>query len=412
MMQVKKFFFASLLSVMSSAACADANSCMKGMAQMKPTDSSSLEESLAWVRAARSAARCMGFSEMNDLLDEMETSIQVQKDRRKRGPQHPCKIVPMRTVTGNTKPKYPYVDWFDAAALLWNRPKYDPKSGELIGYEQTLLISMRPDYSEVGMDSMVYIGAASENGVTYLTPTGWQNKPTPTPCRPPESLKAEEIRKENQALANSMTARLGNLDGLPNGLSQQLSGLKGFMEGHDPRKTARKHGSSHQSNMRLCTEEEMVKDTLPSPYADYPRPGSSGMPPVITASIYGGFAPISGRPSWCKSDGNMRVYIGYGVLTEQAKKEISQSLALPPKIIASMESMVQRLRSQANTPEKLSLLKQISEQIRAIKIRSDRMRRKFQMGILRKTAIYRDGYDKQKCWEVARYYCPAETDDF
>ena len=106
------------------------------------------------------------------------------------------------------------------------------------------------------------------------------------------------------------------------------------------------------------------------------------------------------------------MYNGYGVLTQQAKKEIDRSLTLPPKIIASMKNMVERLNAQADTPEKQALLKQISEQIEIIKIRSNRLERKYRMGILRKNAIYRDGYDKQKCWEVARYYCPAEVDDF
>jgi hypothetical protein len=393
--------------ILSPAVHAGSTDCMSNLVNLPLSERPQLEDSLAWVRAVRSAAQCMGNSEMLGTLDSTESAIIRQMERQKNpGRRSPCQTSPMQTITrggfsffshlnrGSSSDVYPDPAPKEAKAILVREPEYDSER-VLLGYHLYLNTALRVDTADVGREGMIFAAGASPDGVAFLGRSGWQTAPAPVSCRPPEMDQAKLKAGAMNASVQETLASI-DLDGLPPDLRQQLQGQldRAIRQGEAISSTKR----SSPSSQRTCTEAEMVRDTMPAPLVDTPS-----LPAEHRFSIRLGYEPAGGAPSFCRDKGLHSFYVAYGAMSDQDYAEIERLLALEDTLVPALEE----LKSTAIANQQYGIIADIDHQIEMIRVRAKRLKRMHESDLLRKKHIYNDGYQNGQCWQVATYNCPA-----
>lgn len=386
-----------------SAFCQDSpENCLAGVTSLDPSKKATTQEILNWIDASKQSAKCLGMDDMTTTLDELAESVKHQDERRKAPrPSFGCNTLIGKTVVSDTEPAYPQVSWRSATANLWKKPIYGP-DGEIIGYTEKMMVSLRPDYAESGATGRVYVGLSGEQAGAFMDSNGaWKVPDKGLACREYDNSDLSvESSEEQFHKANEQMEKAMSMQDLPPELQGQLDKInEQWQKNANSSPIGNANSGRSRRNVPLCPAGYVRPDPTPPPYLN------GTIPPLVQFSI-----DLGQEASWCPAEGPYGLFVGYGVLTNSAKKEIQRDLSYGDDMIPQIEKMIQDAKQQPNatTVEGQYWIQQMESQLRIFRQSAAKIKSQAQRGITENRMVYRNGYDQQKCWRVFTYNCPSQ----
>lgn len=381
----------------------NSNDCLSSTASLNTSSKATTPELLKWIASSKATAQCLGMDEMSEVYDELKASVITADIRRKKpAAKHSCHKALGTTITSDTQPYFPNVDWRSATSNLWKKPIYD-QWGEIIGYDESILVSMRPDYKEAGMDGRVYIAMGSKDTVSFMNQNHeWQGPAKGLVCRADNSALLARSESEKQfSKANTGMAEIMSMEGLSDDLKANLaknnaSWEKGTQGGARARNDPQR---KNQSSIPLCPPGYEKPDSTPHAFFQGQIPSST----TVKIDL--------GRDSqWCPSQGKYSLVVGYGVVTNSSKREIQNQLTFGDDIIKEMEGMLHNTSQGQSDESNRYWQSQMQSQLTIFRNQSKKIKRQAERGITESRLVYKNATDQRKCWETFNYYCPSAND--
>lgn len=381
----------------------ESNGCLSHTQSLDPSSEASTQDLLKWIESSKATALCLGMDEMSEVYDELQSSV-ISADIRRKNPQakHSCNISLGTTITSDTQPYFPNVDWRSASSNLWKKPVYD-QLGEIIGYDESIMISMRPDYQEAGMDGRIYIAMGGEDTVSFMNEEHqWQGAAKGLACRDDDSSLSSMNESEKQFNeANTGMDEIMSMEGLSDDLKANLAQNNAYWkEGTRDGVSARSNPQrKNQSSIPLCPIGYERPDSTPNAFFKGQIPSSTTLKIDL------------GRDSqWCPSPGKYSLVVGYGVVTNSSRREIQNQLTFGDDIIQEFEGMLRNTTQGQGDELDRYWQSQIQSQLTTFRNQSKKIKRQAERGITESRLVYKNALDNRKCWETFNYYCPSAND--
>lgn len=369
-------------------------SCVASQPHMDPQKTPSPGELLNWINGSRKTAQCLGFTQMEKTLSDFEDSVRAREKMRAniKGNRRLCGIRNSGVVESDSRPPYPNPGWNEAEALLWKDPYYD-LYGDIAGYDESILVSMRPKYRDISKLGRIYVALENPDTVTFLdSSNNPQRQKEALKCTP--GINAEQAEQEAMQYGEHSNNIAQNISDMP-GISSELKSQFVQMQNQSGRT------QSSSSTLPPCPSDYVPPDTSPQPY----------MKGALKQGTY--FTIPLGRDSkWCPTPGEHNLFVGYGVLTEAAKREIQMQLNFGKQSISQMETMIaQAKRRNDQSAQGKYWLNQMEQRIATLRMEAKKIQNRAKSGALENNLVYRNGYQQQTCWQVLSYQCPSISED-
>lgn len=391
-------FLMKRLSVLITALCystfsLSSEECTSQPVMLDPSSKPTSQQLLNWVDSSRKTAQCLGIEGMSDSFDDLELSIRAQEAKKSRtNSKQICHTAISNVTISDTMPFYPDANWKNASGLLWKKPYYDME-GVIAGYDESILLSMRPDFNDVNKPGRIYVAFSSEDNLAFLDSSNrWQQRPEALACT--SGIDSEQVRQNTETHINDsnyVANNLAQMPDLPEELKQKLVNMEQTTD----------LNRKPKNSLPACPPGYEPPDTTPRPYK------KDALGQSFQLNI-----PLGRDATWCPKPGPHNLLIGYGVLTNGAKNEIQDQMTFGDESIARMEEMIAQASSANDgSPSSEYWLKQMKEQLPVFRAQAQKIQYQARAGITENRLVYQNGYQQQTCWQVFSYNCPSISED-